>query len=73
MIWSPVAIGIVAGLGLVLFGSKRVPALAKSLGLGVKNFREGLKGEQSSDEEARKLSTEKKSDTHRDDEHTQGQ
>lgn len=44
MITSPVAIGILAGAALLLFGPKHIPALAKSFGLGVRNFRAGLKG-----------------------------
>ena len=34
---------------LLLFGSKRVPELAKGLGAGVREFRKGTRGEEDSD------------------------
>ena len=33
---------IVGGIVIVLFGSKRIPGLGKSLGEGIKNFKKGL-------------------------------
>ncbi len=35
---------------LLLFGAKRIPDLAKSLGKGVKEFKKGLKDIESTDE-----------------------
>ena len=33
---------IVGGIVIILFGSKRIPGLGKSLGEGIKNFKKGL-------------------------------
>lgn len=35
---------------LILFGAKRIPELARSLGKGVNEFKGGLKGDQGSNE-----------------------
>ncbi len=43
---------------LILFGAKRIPDLAKSLGRGVKEFKKGLKDEiETPDEEKKKNDT----------------
>ncbi len=42
---------------LLLFGGKKIPELMKGLGKGVKNFKEGMKGDDDNDE---KEKTEKK-------------
>ncbi len=47
---------------LILFGAKRIPDLAKSLGRGVKEFKKGLKDEietpiETPDEEKKKNNT----------------
>jgi sec-independent protein translocase protein TatA len=34
---------------LVIFGGSRLPALGKGLGDGIRNFRRGLKGDESDD------------------------
>lgn len=39
---------------LILFGAKRIPDLAKSLGRGVKEFKKGLKDEIETPEEGKK-------------------
>ena len=39
---APEIIGIVL-IFLLLFGAKRIPALMKSMGKGVKSFKEGMK------------------------------
>ena len=33
---------IVGGIVIILFGSKRLPGLGKSLGEGIKNFKKGI-------------------------------
>ena len=42
---------VIALVVLLLFGAKRIPELMKSLGRGVKDFRDGLKGEGENDVE----------------------
>ena len=39
---------------LVLFGAKRIPELARSLGKGINEFKGGLKGEDRAGEEEKK-------------------
>jgi len=46
---SPTHLIIVLVIVLLLFGSKRVPELAKGLGAGVREFRKGMRGEEDSD------------------------
>jgi sec-independent protein translocase protein TatA len=41
-------------IALLLFGAKKIPDLAKSLGKGIKEFRKGLKEIESPDEEREK-------------------
>jgi sec-independent protein translocase protein TatA len=41
--WGPTEIVVVLLLVLVLFGAKRLPELARSLGQGVKEFRKSVK------------------------------
>lgn len=36
---------VIALIVLLLFGGKKIPELMRSLGLGVKNFKEGMKDE----------------------------
>lgn len=42
---------IVLGVVLLLFGAKRIPELARSLGSGARQFRQGLSGENEDSEE----------------------
>lgn len=42
---------IVLAVVLLLFGAKRIPELARSLGSGVQQFREGISGENEGGEE----------------------
>ena len=35
---------IIAIIGLLLFGGKKIPELMKGIGKGVKNFKDGVKG-----------------------------
>ena len=46
---SPTHLIIVVVIVLLLFGSKRVPELAKGLGSGVREFRKEARGEEDSD------------------------
>jgi len=41
--WGPTEIIVALFLVLVLFGAKRLPELARSLGQGVKEFRKSVK------------------------------
>jgi sec-independent protein translocase protein TatA len=47
---SPSHLIVVLAILLLLFGAKRIPELARSLGDGIKEFREGIS---SSDDEAK--------------------
>ena len=47
---SPIHLIIVLVIVLLLFGTKRVPELAKGLGEGVREFRKGTQGEGDKDE-----------------------
>jgi sec-independent protein translocase protein TatA len=40
---------------LILFGAKRIPELARSLGRGITEFKGGLKGEAQGDQETKKV------------------
>lgn len=40
---------VIAVIVLLLFGGKKIPELMRSLGLGVKNFKEGMKDGQKDD------------------------
>ena len=44
---------IVLGVILLLFGAKRIPELARSLGSGLRQFREGISNENEGNEEER--------------------
>lgn len=47
---SPTDILLVVLVLVVLFGGKKIPELAKGLGLGIKNFKGAVKSEDSSEE-----------------------
>lgn len=54
---------LIALVFLLLFGAKRIPDLMKSLGKGVKNFKDGMKeveNEINSDTDTKETSQEKK-------------
>lgn len=42
MLSSPIEIAIVFGVGLLLFGPKKLPELGKALGQGIGNFKKSL-------------------------------
>lgn len=52
---GPTEIAVILLLILILFGAKRLPELARSLGQGVKEFRKAVKeiGEDSDDTDSR--------------------
>ena len=41
--FGPVEILIIVGILVFLFGAKKIPELAKGMGIGIKEFRKGLK------------------------------
>lgn len=43
---SPIHLLIVAIVVLVLFGGRKIPEVMKGLGQGVREFKEGMRGEQ---------------------------
>ena len=45
---------LVALIVLLFFGGKKIPELMKGLGKGVKNFKDGMKGEDVNDNENEK-------------------
>ncbi len=48
---SPSHLIIVLAIVLLLFGAKRIPELAKGLGTGIKEFREGVSTSEDADPE----------------------
>lgn len=50
MIFGPGDILIILVVLVVLFGGKKIPELAKGLGLGIRNFKGEMKSEDSSEE-----------------------
>jgi sec-independent protein translocase protein TatA len=49
---SPSHLILVLAIVLLLFGAKRVPELAKGLGAGIKEFREGISSGENTEAEA---------------------
>jgi sec-independent protein translocase protein TatA len=43
---GPTEIILILAIVLLLFGGKKIPELMKGLGKGVKNFKDGIKGEE---------------------------
>ena len=37
---------VILGVAVLLFGGKKIPEVAKGLGEGISNFRQGLKGKE---------------------------
>lgn len=48
---GPLEIGIVLVIVLVIFGPKRLPDLGKSLGSGMREFKESVTGDKKDDEQ----------------------
>jgi sec-independent protein translocase protein TatA len=45
MSFGPLEIGIIVLIVLLLFGAKKLPELGSSLGSGIREFGQGIKGE----------------------------
>jgi len=43
---GPMELLAILVVALLLFGGKKIPELAKGLGLGIRNFKESLKGDE---------------------------
>ncbi len=41
---------VILAIGVLLFGGKKIPDLAKGLGEGIRNFKTALKGEEKTEE-----------------------
>ena len=52
---GPLELAIVLIIALVIFGPKRLPDLGKSLGSGMREFKDSLTGKDDDDEEQAKL------------------
>jgi sec-independent protein translocase protein TatA len=46
---------LILAVVLVLFGANKIPQLGKGLGEGIRNFKDGLKGERPEDDANRRL------------------
>ena len=55
---------LIGGLALLLFGGKKLPEMMRGLGKGVKEFKEGMKGDEpTSDNEIKPANEEKSNNT----------
>ncbi len=52
---GPLELAIVLVIALVIFGPKRLPDLGKSLGSGMREFKDSLSGKDDDDEDQAKL------------------
>jgi sec-independent protein translocase protein TatA len=52
---NPLHIAILLVLLLLIFGAKRLPELGRSLGTGMRSFKESISGESRADEHAEQL------------------
>lgn len=59
MIGTPEII-LICGVGILIFGGKKLPELMKGVGEGVKSFREAVSGKSQSQNETRQSETEDK-------------
>lgn len=50
---SPLQIGIVLLIALLVFGPRRLPELGRGLGSGIRDFKEGLTGPSAREEDER--------------------
>jgi sec-independent protein translocase protein TatA len=48
-IWSPSDLLVIAVIFLLFFGGKKIPEMAKGIGEGIRNFKDGLKSEDHTD------------------------
>jgi len=49
---------VILGVVLLLFGPNKLPKLARSIGTSMTEFKKGLRGEPSADEESKKIKDE---------------
>lgn len=47
---------LIAAIAILLFGGKKIPELGKTLGLSIKNFKEGMKGDTEEKKDSEKKS-----------------
>ena len=52
---GPLEIGLILVIVLVVFGPKRLPDLGRSLGSGMREFKDSITGKSKDDDEASKL------------------
>jgi sec-independent protein translocase protein TatA len=57
---GPTELIIILLIVILLFGAGRIGRIAGELGKGIRNFREGLKGDENSDENEEEAKEEKK-------------
>ena len=62
MPFGPLEIGIVLVIALVIFGPKRLPDLGKSLGSGMKEFKDSITGDDDNDKKKQVASAESKAE-----------
>jgi sec-independent protein translocase protein TatA len=62
MPFGPLEIGIVLVIALVIFGPKRLPDLGKSLGSGMKEFKDSITGDDDDAKKKQVASSETKSE-----------
>lgn len=51
---------VIGGAVLLLFGGKKIPELMRSLGRGVKEYKQGLNGEENSNDQPQEESSQNK-------------
>lgn len=55
---GPLEIGIVAIIALLVFGPRRLPELGRSLGGGMREFKDGITGRTEDQSEAKEIAAE---------------
>jgi sec-independent protein translocase protein TatA len=53
---------VIAGVVVLVFGAGKLPKLGKGLGEGIKNFKEGLKGDSNKENSSKQLKDKDSSD-----------
>ena len=52
---GPIEVVVILGLVVLVFGAKKIPMIARSLGEGIRNFKGEVKSGSEDEEEPRKL------------------
>lgn len=52
---SPMQLLVILAIVLVLFGTKRIAQAGKDLGIGIKGFKDGIKGDEELEEQFEKV------------------